>query len=78
MRCVFETQLKVDIASHDDKLRKAFIDLVTAKAREVFGVAGMLAKEPPVMEVSVISTNGKEKIPLFAGAAQDNDDDDGE
>ena len=74
MRCVFTMELKADLNSNDDKLRKAFIDLVAAKAREVFGIAGMLAKTPPMIEVSMVTNAGKEVIPLFEGATVDDDD----
>ena len=74
MRCVFETQLKIDIDTTDDALRKAFIDLVMLKAREVYGVAGMLAKGTPVMQVSIIDHNGREKLPLFGAPIKDEDD----
>lgn len=76
MRCVFETQLKVDIDTTNDKLRKAFIDLVLLKAREAYGVAGMLAKGTPVIQVAMISRDGREDIPLFEAAARDVDEDD--
>ena len=33
MRLVFNTTLTVDVASHDDELRKAFIELVSTSAR---------------------------------------------
>lgn len=78
MRCVFQTELKVDIDTTDDALRKAFIDLVLMKAREVYGVAGMLAKTAPSMQVSCMSRNGKEVIPMFDAPLQDADDDSGE
>ena len=77
MRVVFQTELKIDIDTTDDPLRKAFIDLILAKAREVYGVAGMLAKGQPVMTCSVVDRNGKEVLPLF-GAPRDEDDDSGE
>lgn len=76
MRVVFQTDLKVDLDSTDDKLRKAFIDLVTLKAREAFGVAGVLARGTPVVQVAVIDRNGREDIPLFEEAARDRDEDD--
>ena len=76
MRVVFQTELKVDIDTTDDSLRKAFIDLILLKAREVYGVAGMLAKGTPVMQVFVIDRDGKQPIPLFAGAVRDEDDED--
>lgn len=74
MRCVFKTELKVDIDTTDDALRKAFIDLVLVKAREVYGVAGMLAKGTPVMQVTVIDRSGEHAVPLFAGVAADEPD----
>ena len=76
MRCVFQTELKIDIDTTDDALRKAFIDLVLLKAREVYGVAGMLAKGQPVVTCSVIDRNGREKLPLFDQPVRDETDDD--
>ena len=76
MRCLFAMELKVDIDTTDDPLRKAFIDLVMLKAREVYGVAGMLAKTAPMMQVSMTTRNGKEVIPMFAAPVRDGDDDD--
>jgi hypothetical protein len=76
MRVNFQTELKVDIDTTDDALRKAFIDLVLAKAREVYGVAGMLAKGQPIVTCSVVDTmHGKEQLPLFSNATIDEDSD---
>ena len=75
MRCVFQTEMKVDIDTSDDALKKAFIDLVLMKAKEAYGVAGMLAKGSPIMIVSFISRDGKEIIPLFDAPIRDEEDD---
>lgn len=76
MRCVFTTELKVDIDTTDDALRKVFIDFVVAKAREVYGSAAMLAKTPPVMAVSITSREGKQVLPVFGAPIRDIDEDD--
>jgi hypothetical protein len=76
MRCVFTTELKVDIDTSDDPLRKAFIDFVLAKAREVYGSAAMLAKTPPVMSVSITSREGRQVLPVFGAPIRDTDEDD--
>ena len=78
MQCAFNIKLGVDIDATDDPLRKAFIDLVTQRAREMFGVAGMLAKGTPTIEMSVTDRDGKTVIPLFEGALVDYDEDEGE
>ena len=75
MRCVFATELKVDIDTTDDALKKAFLDLILSKAREAYGVAGMLAKGSPIMVVSMTTREGKEIIPLFDAPVRDEDDD---
>ena len=76
MRCVFTTELKVDIDTSDDPLRKAFIDFVLAKAREVYGSAAMLAKTAPVMSVSITSREGRQVLPVFGAPIRDMDEDD--
>lgn len=78
MRCQFNVSLCVDIDATDDKLRKAFLDLITQRAREMYGVAGMLAKDAPEVQVSVTDRDGKMIIPLFEGALVDHDEDEGE
>jgi hypothetical protein len=75
MRCVFETRLAVDIDVDDDDLRKAFIDMVTQRAREMYGPAAMLAKSPPQVNVSMTTRSGKVDVPLFAEAVRDESDD---
>lgn len=75
MRCLFTTELKVDIDATDDALRKAFIDLVLKSAREVYGIAGMLAKGSPMMAVKVTDRHGEQTLPMFAAPVQDIDDD---
>lgn len=75
MRCLFNTQIAVDIDTEDDALRKAFIDLIVLKARELSGVATMLSKGAPKIEVSMVNRDGKTIIPLFAGATRDESDD---
>ena len=77
MRCNFVTELKIDIDTHDEDLRKAFIDLILGKAREAYGVAGMLAKNTPIVTCSVIDKDGKQALPLF-GPVRVDDDDSGE
>ena len=75
MRCVFETKLAVDIDVNDDKLRKAFIDMVTQTARNMYGPTVMLAKNAPTISVSMTSRGGKVDIPLFETVTQESDDD---
>lgn len=73
MRIVYTTELKVDIDVNDDKLRKAFIDLVVNSARAVYGPATMLSKAPPVMNVTAASRDGVEQIPLFETATAEDE-----
>jgi hypothetical protein len=69
MRCTFNIELRVDINSTDDALRKAFIDMMLMKARELYGPAAMLAKTTPLISASIISaTDGKVELPLFSRA----------
>jgi hypothetical protein len=75
MRCVFETKLAVDIDVNDDELRRAFIDMVTQRAREMYGPAAMLAKSPPEVSVAMITRSGRKEVPLFAEAVRDESDD---
>jgi hypothetical protein len=65
MRCVFETKLAVDIDVNDDKLRLAFIEMVTQTARNMYGPTVMLAKNAPVISLSMTTRSGKQDIPLF-------------
>jgi hypothetical protein len=65
MRLVFNTTLTVDVAAHDDELRAAFIDLVTQKAREVYGPAAMLAKSRPSLKITETSREGMVDIDVF-------------
>jgi hypothetical protein len=76
MRVNFTTELKVDVDTTDDALRKVLIDFVLAKAREVYGSAAMLAKTPPVMSVSITSREGKQVLPVFGAPVRDTDEDD--
>ena len=66
MRLVFNTTLTVDVAPHDDELRKAFIELVTMKAREIYGPAAMLAKAKPTIKITETSREGMVDIDMFA------------
>ena len=75
MRCVFETKLAVDIDVNDDKLRKAFIDMVTQTARNMYGPTVMLAKNAPTISVSMTSRSGKVDLPLFETVTQESEDD---
>jgi hypothetical protein len=65
MRCVFTTEIKVDIDMDDDEQRAAFIQLVTEAARNVYGPAAMIAKKSPTITITQTSREGKENIPLF-------------
>ena len=76
MRCLFKTELHVDLDATDDALRKAFIDLVLRSAREVYGTAAMLAKGTPIMKVSVSDRHGEQVVPMFAAPVRDTSDDD--
>jgi hypothetical protein len=75
MRCVFETKLSVDIDVNDDKLRKAFIEMVTQAARNMYGPTVMLAKSTPTISISMTSRNGKVDIPLLETVTQESDND---
>lgn len=75
MRCLFETKLAVDIDVNDDKLRKAFIDMVTQTARNMYGPTVMLAKNAPTISVSMTSRSGKVDLPLFETVTQESEDD---
>jgi hypothetical protein len=75
MRCIFETKLELDIDVNDDPLRRAFIDMVTQRAREMYGPAAMLAKSPPKVSVAMITRSGRKEVPLFAEAVRDESDD---
>jgi hypothetical protein len=76
MRCVFETRLSVDIDVNDDALKKAFIDMVTQTARNMYGPTVMLAKNAPTISVSMATRSGKQDIPLFEVVTQESDDGD--
>ena len=65
MRLVFNTTLTVDVASHDDELRKAFIELVTSSARTIYGPAAMLAKSRPSLKITETSRDGMVDIDMF-------------
>jgi hypothetical protein len=65
MRLVFNTSLTVDVASGDDDLRKAFMELVTQSARQVYGPAAMLAKSRPTIKITETSRDGMIDIDLF-------------
>ena len=56
----------MDVAPNDDELRKAFIELVTMKAREVYGPAAMLAKSRPILKITETSREGMVDIDMFA------------
>jgi hypothetical protein len=71
MRLVFTTTLTVDVAPHDDELRRAFIELVTQSARAVYGPAAMLAKSRPTLTITETSREGLIEIPLFVEASPD-------
>ena len=64
MRLVFTTTLSVDVAPHDDELRKAFIQLVTENARQVHPIAAMLSKGKPEFKLSLTDREGKQDLPL--------------
>jgi hypothetical protein len=74
MRCVFTTTISVDIDISDDKLRKAFLDLVTSSAKNVLPLAGMLARGKPTVTVVETTREGKRDIDLFASAQADSED----
>jgi hypothetical protein len=77
MRTVFTIELKCDINSNDDERRKAFIDLLTQSAEQLYGVASMMAgKTPPTIIVSQASREGKEQIPLFGRKIEAYDEED--
>jgi hypothetical protein len=65
MRLVFNTTLTIDVAPHDDELRRAFIELVTMKAREIYGPAAMLAKSKPILKITETSREGMVDIDMF-------------
>ena len=75
MRCLFETKLAVDIDVNDDKLRLAFIEMVTQTARAMYGPTVMLAKNAPTISVSMTTRSGKQDIPLFETITQESEDD---
>lgn len=64
MRLVFTTTLSVDVAPHDEELRKAFIQLVTENARQVHPIAAMLSKGKPEFKLSLTDREGKQNLPL--------------
>jgi hypothetical protein len=65
MRLVYNTTLTVDVASHDDELRKAFMELVTQSGRTIYGPAAMLAKSRPTIKITETSRDGLRDIDLF-------------
>lgn len=65
MRLVFNTTLTVDVSANDDELRRAFIELVTMKAREIYGPAAMLAKSKPILKITETSREGMVDIDMF-------------
>jgi len=65
MRLVFNTTLTVDVSANDDELRAAFIELVTMKAREVYGPAAMLAKSRPALSISLTDRGGMNMLDVF-------------
>ena len=66
MRLVFNTTLTIDVPPHDDELRRAFIELVTQSARQIYGPAAMLAKSKPILKVTETTRHGMRDIELFA------------
>lgn len=69
MRLVFNTTLTVDVSPNDDELRKAFIELVTTAARQVYGPAAMLAKSRPILKITETGRQGgMRELPLFEDA----------
>ena len=71
MRLVFTTTLTVDVSANDDELRAAFIELVTMKAREVYGPAAMLAKSRPALTISLTDRSGMEMLDVFEPTIED-------
>jgi hypothetical protein len=71
MRLVFNTTLTVDVSANDDELRAAFIELVTMKAREVYGPAAMLAKSRPALTISLTDRSGMNMIDVFEPTVED-------
>src|ERR1700722_16376416 len=69
MRLVFTTTLTTDVPAVDDELRKAFIELVTMKAREVYGPAAMLAKQRPIISITLTDRSGMADIDVFDSPA---------
>lgn len=67
MRLVFNTSVTVDVSANDDELRKAFIDLIAMKAREVYGPAAMLAKGSPIIKITETSRDGMVDIDMMTG-----------
>ena len=65
MRLVFNTTLTIDVAPHDDELRRAFIELVCQSARTIYGPAAMLAKSKPILKITETSREGMVDIDLF-------------
>lgn len=65
MRLVFNTTLTVDVSADDDELRKAFIELITQSARQVYGPAAMLAKSRPILKITETSREGMVDIDVF-------------
>ena len=75
MRCLFAMELKVDIDTTDDPLRKAFIDLVLLKAREVYGLP-VCWRRLPHDAGQHDHTQGQRGDPGVRRAVRDGDDDD--
>ena len=73
MRTVFTIELKCDIDVIEDERRKAFIDLVIAASRQIYGQAAMLAKGAPTITISSASRNGKEIYPVFPSEKTEDD-----
>ena len=66
MRLVFNTTLTVDVSPNDDELRRAFIELVTSSARQIYGPAAMLAKSKPIIKITETSREGMREVDMFA------------
>jgi hypothetical protein len=65
MRMVFTATLSVDVDAYDDKLRAAFIKLMTMNVRNMSAPAAMLAHKRPTLSLKMTSRNGVEDLPIF-------------
>ena len=71
MRLVFTTKLTVDVAPHDDALRRAFTKLVKQAARQVYGPSAMLSKGDPKIELTLTSREGEAKLDMMQDISEE-------